>query len=125
MKKIMLVDDEKHVLRIMRLSLERLGYHIETYNNGQDACNALQNGQPDVLITDIQIPLLNGQELCSNITSAYPERAFLIIVLTSRTEPEYREWSSKIANLQFLEKPVSMKRLIEMLDTYFNPSGRD
>lgn len=125
MKKIMLVDDEKHVLRLMRLSLERLGYHIETYSNGQDVCNALQNGQPDVLITDIQIPLLNGQELCSNITRTYPERTFLIVVLTSRTETEYREWSSKIANLQFLEKPVSMKRLIEMLDTYFYPSGGD
>ncbi|MBC8212994.1 MAG: response regulator [Gammaproteobacteria bacterium] len=119
MKKIMLVDDEMHVLRIMKLSLEKQGYDITTFNNGQVAFDALQQGWPDVLITDIQMPRMTGEELCKNIELKYPERSFLIIVLTSRTEIEHREWSAKINNLQFLEKPVSMRNLISKLADYF------
>lgn len=119
MKKIMLVDGEMHVLRIMKLSLEKQGYDITTFNNGQVAFDALQQGWPDVLITDIQMPRMTGEELCKNIELKYPERSFLIIVLTSRTEIEHREWSAKINNLQFLEKPVSMRNLISKLADYF------
>ena len=119
MKKIMLVDDEMHVLRILRLSLEKQGYEIDTFNNGQDAFDALKQGMPDVLITDIQMPRMTGEELCKQIRIEYPNRSFLIVVLTSRTEMEHREWSSSFDNLHFLEKPVSMRKLITYLEDYF------
>jgi hypothetical protein len=48
-----------------------------------------------------------------------PDRNFLIFVLTSRTEIEHREWSREIPNLLFLEKPVSIRNLVEKLDGYF------
>jgi len=48
-----------------------------------------------------------------------PDRKFLIFVLTSRTEIEHREWSRDIDNLLFLEKPVSIRNLVEKLDGYF------
>ena len=115
----MLVDDEMHVLRILRLSLEKQGYEIDTFNNGQDAFDALKQGMPDVLITDIQMPRMTGEELCKQIRIEYPNRSFLIVVLTSRTEMEHREWSSSFDNLNFLEKPISMRKLITFLDDYF------
>ncbi len=120
MKKIMLVDDEMHVLRILKMSLQKQGYDISTYNNGQDALDALQHDTPDVLITDIQMPRMSGEELCYQIEQRYPDRQYLIFVLTSRTEIEHREWSAKISNLKFLEKPVSMRNLMLELDQYFS-----
>jgi CheY-like chemotaxis protein len=119
MKKIMLVDDEMHVLRILRLSLEKQGYEVETFSNGEDAMDALRKNQPDVLVTDIQMPRMSGEELCKNIRIEFPERAFLIIVLTSRAEIEHREWSASFDNLEFVEKPVSMRQLITQLEDYF------
>jgi len=119
MKKIMLVDDEMHVLRILRLSLEKQGYQVDTYSNGADALEALKLQQPDVLVTDIQMPRMTGEELCKSIRLEYPERAFLIVVLTSRTEIEHREWSASFDNLEFMEKPVSMRQLISRLEDYF------
>ncbi len=120
MKKIMLVDDELHVLRILKMSLEKQGYEIDTFSNGQEALDALSSTTPDVLITDIQMPRMSGEELCKQISQRYPERAYLIIVLTSRTEIEHRQWSAEIDNLQFLEKPVSMRNLINGLNDYFS-----
>ena len=120
MNKIMLVDDEVHVLRILKVSLEKQGYQVETFNNGLDALEALSRTKPDVLITDIQMPRMSGEELCYQIEEKYPDREFLIFVLTSRTEMEHREWSARIDNLKFMEKPVSIRNLLNQPSEYFN-----
>ncbi|MDJ0834722.1 MAG: response regulator [Gammaproteobacteria bacterium] len=120
MNKIMIVDDEVHVLRILKVSLEKQGYQVETHNNGLDALEALARYTPDVLITDIQMPRMSGEELCHQIEEKYPQREFLIFVLTSRTEVEHREWSARINNLKFMEKPVSIRNLLNQLSEYFN-----
>ena len=117
-KTILLVDDEPHILRIIRLSLERENYRILTAHNGEKALDILAEGFPDILITDIDMPRMNGKELCQNVVKKYPHRTFLIIVLTSRAEREHREWSSQIRNLEFLEKPVSIRSLKLIIDKF-------
>lgn len=119
MKKILIVDDEPHVLRVLRMSLEKEGYEVAVCANGKEAIEHLQAEPPDILITDIQMPLINGEELCRYIEEHMPERKFLIFILTSRTEIEHREWSRDIRNLQFQEKPVSIRGLVEKIDEYF------
>jgi len=118
MTKILIADDEPHVLRVLKLSLEKEGYAVETCSNGKEALARLELEHPDILVTDIQMPLMTGEELCKHIDQHMPERKFLIFVLTSRTEIEHREWSHKIDNLQFLEKPVSIRNLVEKIDLY-------
>ena len=119
MKKIVIADDEPHVLRVLKLSLEKEGYAVETCANGKEALARLEREYPDILITDIQMPQMTGEELCLHIEQHMPDRNFLIFVLTSRTEIEHREWSREIHNLLFLEKPVSIRNLVEKLDGYF------
>lgn len=97
------------------MSLEKEGYAVEVCANGREALEKIQRDPPDVLVTDIQMPLMDGEALCRNIQQTMPQRKFLIFVLTSRTEIEHREWSREIDNLQFLEKPVSIRELTERL----------
>ncbi len=118
-KKILIADDEPHVLRVLKMSLEREGYAVEVCANGKEALARLSIEEPDVLITDIQMPQMTGEQLCRHIEEFMPNRRFLIFVLTSRTEIEHREWSRDIPNLLFLEKPVSIRNLAEKLDAYF------
>ena len=119
MKKIVIADDEPHVLRVLKLSLEKEGYSVETCANGREALARLEQSYPDILITDIQMPLMTGEELCMHIQKNMPDRNFLIFVLTSRTEIEHRQWSREVQNLLFLEKPVSIRNLVEKLNGYF------
>ena len=125
MKKIVIADDEPHVLRVLKLSLEKERYEVNGYPNGKEALAHIERDPPDILISDIQMPQMNGEELCQYIHQHMPERKFLIFILTSRTEIEHREWSREIGNLQFLEKPVSIRNLIEKIDAYFTQGSTD
>lgn len=118
MTKILIADDEPHVLRVLKMSLEKEGYEVAVCANGKEAVSHLEAEQPDILITDIQMPQMGGEELCRYIEEHMPERKFLIFILTSRTEIEHREWSRDISNLLFQEKPVSIRSLVVKIDAY-------
>jgi len=122
MKKILIADDEPHVLRVLKMSLEKEDYEVDICANGMEALSMIEAQAPDILITDIQMPLMTGEELCRHIEEYMPNRNFLIFVLTSRTEIEHREWLRNIHNLLFLEKPISIRNLVEKLDGYFSSS---
>jgi CheY-like chemotaxis protein len=111
MKSILLVDDEPMILRVMRQALEKDGFQIETAFDGKDALEKITASQPDVLITDIDMPRMTGKELCLQIQASMPDRRFPIFITTSLTALEHRDWSGKISNLVFVEKPISLRKL--------------
>lgn len=117
MKRILIVDDEPYVIRVIRLALERNGYQVDHAANGVHALEYLEQQHPDVMITDIDMPQLNGKDLCMKICSQIPDRNFHIIVLTARAELDHREWATAIPGLDFMEKPVSIRQLMSMLDS--------
>jgi DNA-binding response OmpR family regulator len=116
MKRVLIADDEPHVIRVLKQVLMRAGYHVDSVNNGNEALNYLLENPLDILITDIQMPKMSGDQLCRVIDANMPDREFAIIVMTSRTEREHRAWASKIGNLTFLEKPISIRQLLSELE---------
>ncbi|NNC66119.1 MAG: response regulator [Gammaproteobacteria bacterium] len=112
---ILVVDDEATVRRIMRVALSKAGYRVTLAENGESALAAIRAQEPDVLITDIEMPRMDGRALCAAIKKEFPYREFPIFVVTSLTEREHRDWSGAIPNLHFLEKPVSIRQLTARL----------
>ena len=112
MKRILIVDDQAHVIRVVKLGLEGGGYEVDTAANGSECLVKLCEQHPDFLVTDIDMPRMTGKDLCLSIEKQFPDRTFPIVVLTSRTEMEHREWTRCIDNLTFMEKPVSVRRLL-------------
>jgi len=119
MKRILIVDDEPHMTRVLKLYLERSGYAVETAPNGKAALASVLTNPPDVMVTDIQMPLMTGKELCLALEEQCPARTFPIFVMTSMTDREHRKWTQKINHLMFLEKPLSMRALSRELDKHF------
>ena len=118
-KRILVVDDELHMIRVVKLFLERAGYKVDTASNGQEALDSILLDPPDVLLTDINMPRMNGQQLCLELQKQLPGRTFPIFVMTSMTERENRDWAQKIPNTELLEKPLSMRLLIADLARRF------
>jgi len=120
MTSILLVDDEPMILRVMRTALEKVGYEVDTALDGLEALARLEGGHPDILVTDIEMPRMTGKELCLKIQETIPDREFPIFVSTSLTAIEHREWSQKIPNLVFLEKPISIRKLRSAISEFID-----
>jgi DNA-binding response OmpR family regulator len=108
---ILVVDDEPHSTRLLQRKLTEAGYQVEIAPDGRSAFERLALRRFDVLITDLCMPHLSGRELCLRVR----ERSLtepLIFVLTSRPEDENRAWTRAFPNLEFMEKPVSLRRLL-------------
>ena len=118
-KSILLVDDEPHVIRVLRLMLEREGFEVASANDGVEALDKMAVRRPDVMVSDIQMAGMDGRELCRTARARYPDERFPIFVMTSMTASQEREWVRELANVEFLEKPLSPRQLIARLTTYF------
>lgn len=124
MKRILIVDDHAPVIRVLKLGIEDAGYEVDTARNGSECMAKLCSAHPDFLITDIDMPQMSGKELCLAIVKQFPERTFPIVVLTSRTELEHRDWTANIDNLAFMEKPVSVRRLLSHIGKSLGETDR-
>jgi CheY-like chemotaxis protein len=122
-KRILVADDELHMIRVVKLFLERAGYKVDTASNGQEALDSILLDPPDVLLTDINMPHMTGHQLCTALQQQLPGRKFPIFVMTSMTDRENRDWTAKIPNLALLEKPVSMRVLVNDLARRFAPAA--
>jgi len=116
---ILLVDDEPHVIRVLRLMLEREGYEVASANDGAEALEKMHARRPDVMVSDIQMAGMDGRELCRTARERYPDECFPIFVMTSMTASSEREWVRDLPDVDFLEKPLSPRQLIVRLATHF------
>ena len=124
-KTILLVDDEPHVIRVLRLMLEREGYEVASANDGAEALAKMAARRPDVMVSDIQMAGMDGRELCRTVRERYPDELFPVLVMTSMTAAGEREWVRNLANVEFLEKPLSPRQLVARLSTFFTaPAGQ-
>jgi len=125
MRTILVVDDERHVARVLSVALERAGYAVETASNGEQAIGKLVELKPDALLTDIMMPRMNGRELVAAVRNHFPEHQVPIVVMTSSLELEHRDWVNNFGDLHFIEKPVSPRRIIQILDKHFSAIETD
>jgi DNA-binding response OmpR family regulator len=120
LKRILIADDEPHLIRVLQLGLEKSGYSVSAVTNGERALEQIRENAPDVLITDIEMPRMNGEQLCRSLEKEWSGPKFLIIVVTSHPEESHRIWSSEIPGIKFLEKPLSLRKLRDLLDAHFD-----
>lgn len=122
-KTILIVDDDAHVKKILGMTIGRAGFNILTAANGVDALAIIKEQPPDVLITDIEMPKMSGKELCLTIEQELPDRDFFIIVMTSVAERDASNWLSELKKTEFMEKPLSPKRIVARLNEYFQSTS--
>lgn len=116
MYKLMLVDDEDIVRHqvINKIDWEQYGFEIVCEaENGNEALELFEAHKPDVVITDIKMPFMNGLELAEKILEKYPFTK--IIILTGFDEFEYAKKGIDLHITNYVLKPVSSKELIKIL----------
>ncbi len=84
--KILVVDDYPALVTIIRHKLIQKGYDVITAQNGKDALELVETEYPDIVISDVEMPLMNGYELCNAIKTNPTLRTIPVILVTSRIE---------------------------------------
>lgn len=114
---VLLVDDEPEVIEIMqkKIDWEGLGFTVYgTAENGVQALEMIYDNPPDVVMTDIKMPYMDGMELSAHIREKYPD--IRIVVFTGFDEFEYAKQAIHLNITEYILKPVNATELAETLD---------
>jgi len=117
-KKVLIVDDEAPIRRVLEFKLKNSGYQVLIAQNGAQGLELIKTHQPDAVITDIMMPEMDGQQLCEQSNALKHDRPFLTIVVTCRIAQDEQQWINQLQDTLFMEKPFSPARLVECIDQY-------
>ncbi len=115
-KKILVADDESHILNVVSLKLRNAGFTVVTARDGQEAFDLAHAEHPDLLITDYHMPQMSGIELCQKLKQDASTASIPAIMLTARgyhLEPKDTEQSGI---LKMLSKPFSPRQLLSTVE---------
>lgn len=116
-KRILLCDDELPILRAAEFKLKRAGYQVHIAPDGQAGWELLQRIEPDMVITDCQMPRMNGLELVERIRSEPRWQKLPVVMLTAKGfELRPEELAQKWKVLAVIPKPFSPRELLQLVD---------
>lgn len=112
-KKVLVVDDEKNIVDILKLNLQKEGYTVfEAYDGAEALAKALTNNpdeKPDLILLDVMLPEMNGFEVCKKVREA---SSVPILMITARQEEVDKVLGLEIGADDYVTKPFSMRELL-------------
>jgi CheY-like chemotaxis protein len=113
---VLIVDDEPDVLFLLRLTLETAGYEVKEAAHGGEALDAIRESRPNILVTDLMMPVMDGRELIRHVREA-PETANLPIMLLS-ANPDHSSGADVV-----MRKPFNPRDLTRVIDNLIGAGG--
>lgn len=123
-RSVMIVDDEEGVLRAVKESMLPKVACCDIFNDGQAAIEALMDRDYDAILLDIKMPGVNGMEFYRRISDAKPYLSERVIFLTGDTENEATESFIKLTGCRYLEKPFTLKELLNLMCSHDTGAGQ-
>ena len=111
-EKILVVDDEEHIVELIKYNLLSSGYDVITCNNGIDAVNLAMNERPNLILLDLMIPGKDGYDVCKDIRSKADIKNTSIIMLTDKSEEFDKILGLELGADDYITKPFSVRELL-------------
>lgn len=118
--RILIVDDYPALVTITRHKLLKQGYEVLTAQNGLDAWEIIQDEYPDLVITDVEMPVMDGYELCQKIKSDIKFRKIPVILVTSRIQTESLMKGIEAGADNYITKPYDDETLFSKVHELLN-----
>ncbi len=119
-RKILTCDDEKHIVRLIQVNLERQGYEVITAYNGAECLEKVQEDRPDLIVLDVMMPEMTGFEVLEALKKDPETENIPVIMLTARAQDSdvLRGWQSGVEC--YLTKPFNPMELIAFVKRIFS-----
>jgi two-component system alkaline phosphatase synthesis response regulator PhoP len=115
-KKVLVVDDEIHIVHVVAIKLRNNGYEVISASNGAEGFDLARSEKPDIVVTDFQMPVMDGLELVAKIRQTEATRDIPVILLTARSFAIEDEQSKQLQISECLSKPFSPKELLRSIE---------
>jgi CheY-like chemotaxis protein len=114
-KRILVVDDEPAIARLVKMSLAVEGYDVRTVNSGFEAMEELPLFKPDIVVLDIMMPGMNGYEVCMEIKSRPDTSQIKVVFLTARGNPGDAQQGFSVGGDDYIIKPFDPEELLQKI----------
>lgn len=118
-KKILVVDDERHIVRLVEVNLTRAGYEVVTAYDGVEALEKMEEEQPDMVVLDVMMPRMDGFEVLKHLQAEAKYKDIPVIMLTAKAQDAdiFKGWQSGVSS--YLTKPFNPKELLVFVQRIF------
>ena len=117
-KKILVVDDEPDILKVVTFRVKKLEYEVVTATNGQEALDLIQKEEPDLILLDIELPVMNGYEVCQRVKTNEKLKHIPIIFLTASSASKIAEKVKEFNADDYLIKPFDSEELLKKIKNF-------
>jgi DNA-binding response OmpR family regulator len=115
-KRVLLCDDEIHILRAAEFKVARAGFEVRLASNGLEALEEIERFDPHILVTDCQMPRLDGLGLCRRLRENPQSRDLPVLMLTAKGfELSHEELREQYGIIAVLAKPFSPRELLQRI----------
>jgi two-component system alkaline phosphatase synthesis response regulator PhoP len=111
-KRVLVVDDEVHIVHVVAIKLRNNGYEVISADNGAEAFELACKEKPDIIVTDYQMPVMSGLELVEKLRQCDETEDIPVIMLTARSFAISKEQQEDFRISSCLSKPFSPKELL-------------
>jgi len=113
--RVLLVDDSLSVRKFVGLMLERAGFEVHMAADGGEALNLLADTTVDVVVTDLEMPRINGFELVQDLRRRPETRALPVVILTTRAGEKHLELARQLGVQHYVTKPVDERAFVALV----------
>ena len=107
---VLIVDDEPNVRRVLATLLEQAGFSTTRASSGERALDLVRAQDPDLVLTDLRMPGMDGMELLGKLTASFPE--IPVVMLTAFSQKDYVEEASRAGAMGYLVKPFTKQDVL-------------
>jgi len=111
-KKVLVADDEVHIIHVVAIKLRNNGYEVITADNGAEAFALACEEKPDIVVTDYQMPRMTGLELVERLRQCEQTKDVPVIMLTARNFAISQQQQEELQISECISKPFSPKELL-------------
>ncbi len=115
MKKILAVDDSPSIRQMVKLTLSKAGYEVSEATDGADGLRQAQLSQVDMVVTDLNMPIMNGLGLIRELRKLSTYRGVPILFLTTESDPEMKKQAKAAGATGWITKPFQQDQLIAVI----------
>ncbi len=123
--RVLVVDDEADLIRILQFGLEAIGYQVETASDGQEALKKAREQKPDIILLDLMLPKLDGYKVCRLLKFDERYKNIPIIILSARTQEGDQLLAMEMGANRFITKPYDFAEVLSHIETLLKsvPTG--